>query len=490
MDKQPDKQALTLKRLPFGSDHLRGLDSRSASPYPFPAIPVTKPRFGLLFPELVTVPENKLPVTATGQMDPEIVAALDQLGGEMRDSSPADPAGDNPGIPAAYTYLGQFIDHDLTLDLTSILTQLNDPSALTNFRDPAFNLDSLYGAGPGVEAFLYDKDSPGQAKIIRRDSAPTSNDPKRLYDLQRNQQDIAILPEARNDENLIVAQVHVAFARFHNRVVRDLAVSPSSLFGIAARKVVLHYQWMIVNDFLPRFIDPALITSLLDGTLSPLYKPEGTAFMPVEFSAAAYRLGHTMVRENYNFNAGFPNASLAELFGFTRQPVPDNWNIDWSRLLATDATAPHNFARKFDPRIVPGLHNISVGGNSFDLAKRNLQRGYALGLPTGQAVATTLGATLLSPAELVQGFPGTVFTDFPILLERTPLWYYILQESSVRENGHKLGPVGQRIVAEVFVGILKADPSSYLKIPGWKPSLGATQGQFTLSDLITVALTE
>ncbi len=64
---------------------------------------------------------------------------------------------DNPKIPAGYTYLGQFLDHDMTFDPTSELDRINDPAALENFRNPRFDLDSLYGSGPADEPFQYDK---------------------------------------------------------------------------------------------------------------------------------------------------------------------------------------------------------------------------------------------------------------------------------------------------------------------------------------------
>ncbi len=145
--------------------------------------------------------------------------------------------------------------------------------------------------------------------------------------------------------------------------------------------------------------------------------------------------------------------ALEQLFFFTKKNVPDNWAINWAPFTATDATSNHNFARKFDPFIVPALHRVRTDdGELINLAIRNLQRGYALGLPTGQAIGATIGETPLTPEELVADFNGAAFVDFPFLQTRTPLWYYVLQEAAVRKNGLRLGPVGGRIVSEVFCG--------------------------------------
>ena len=74
-------------------------------------------------------------------------AAGARRGDDRRD--PADPAGNNPNIPAGFTYLGQFVDHDITLDLTSLADKEKDPLGIENFRTPSLDLDCVYGLGPG-----------------------------------------------------------------------------------------------------------------------------------------------------------------------------------------------------------------------------------------------------------------------------------------------------------------------------------------------------
>jgi hypothetical protein len=112
------------------------------------------------------------------------------------------------------------------------------------------------------------------------------------------------------------------------------------------------------------------------------------------------------------------------------------------------------------------------------LAVRDLLRGTATALPSGEAAARSLGVPPLDPVEIglaEQGWPG-----------ETPLWYYVLKEADVREQGERLGPVGAHIVGETLVSIVDADPDSYRSArPGWQPTLpGRQPGRFTLADLM------
>ena len=133
---------------------------------------------------------------------------------------------DNEAIPAGYTYFGQFVDHDITFDPVSSLQRINDPDALENFRTPRFDLDSVYGSGPGDEPFQYDRDSIDGVKLLvgkGRDvntGETTSED-----DLPRNAQGIALIGDPRNDENIIVSQLQLAFIKLHNKFVDQISGS-------------------------------------------------------------------------------------------------------------------------------------------------------------------------------------------------------------------------------------------------------------------------
>lgn len=422
---------------------------------------------------------------------PEALAALA--------SAMLDSAGeDNPDIPAGYTYLGQLIDHDITFDATPSSRVAVDPNQLPNNRTPAFDLDNLYGGGPTTHQFLYQRQDPRLLALgMCKESVDLKGRPKIpaiANDLPRTSEHFAIIGDPRDDENLIVAQTHVALADFHNHVVTSQNVS----FEEARRITTWHYQWIVLHDFATRLCGADVIADVIQNGRK-FFHFEGAPYMPVEFATAAYRLGHSMVRQDYDYNRLFgpkspetprlAPATLPILFAFTGAsangkavPLPSHWAIDWRRFYPLGAEVPLNMSRKLDPYIVPALHNIPP--MKMNLAHLNLMRGVRMGLPSGQDVARAMGLEPLTPAEIGQGPAGAAATEHG-LAEATPLWFYILQEAAVRCDGRKLGPLGARIVAEVFVGLLEADRSSFLaRDPSWTPTLGAQAGVFTMADML------
>lgn len=478
-------------------------------------------RFGRMFPGLppLFVPEGKLAALAAA----------------MRDSNPGGAGGNNPNVPAGYTYLGQFIDHDITLDTTPLDQQHADPLAIRNFRSPAVDLDSLYGQGPGVSPELYARDPATFAMKpeLLVGVASASQDasgapvPPLPNDLPRNRVGRALIGDERNDENLLVAQTHLLFIKFHNAVLArlratrpDLAGSTSALFDEARRIVTWHYQWIVLFDFVERLTEPGLVNTIRQRGRQ-FYRFRSSPYMPVEFAAAAYRLGHSMVREAYSHNRVFrfgPGAIAPATFGFLFQftgksgdiigdlvddpahgpatgpapgpfrDLPSNWVIDWRRYydLGTPPGTPDfalNAARRLDPFLVPALHTLPGGGGVLPL--RNLKRGVLLGLPSGQDVAYAMRVQALTPAQLSSGPDGAVLQQEG-LVDATPLWYYILKEAEQIHQGLRLGPVGSNIVAETFLGIVHGDRNSFLwRRSNWQPELpAATPGTFTMMDLV------
>jgi len=431
---------------------------------------------------------------------------------------------DNPEIPAGFTYFGQFVDHDITFDPNSKLQRDNDPDALRNFRTPRFDLDSLYADGPDDNPYLYEAD--GIHLLVGKNAANEDDLPRNAANPKR-----ALLGDPRNDENAIVSQLHLAFIKFHNKVVDALPASTPNLFDEARRIVRWHYQWVVVHDFLRKILGGSdVINDIIrlekykvpfgggskdiQGAVKvdlKFYHYRNQPFIPVEFSVAAYRFGHSMVRTDYELNDATEDPNDVLIFG--DDPNGDlrgfkerrgGLEIQWARFFEfSGASQDPQLTRRIDTKLAIGLSKLPFITDMFKaLAQRNLLRGKALGLPSGQAVARAMGMTkdniILTPAELnlptsVVVKPGDPPRNLAAAFNKdTPLWFYILKEAEVRCNGKRLGPVGGRIVAEVLIGLLDGDPSSYLSTePTWQPrqgQFGAPQdGKFFIADLLRFA---
>jgi hypothetical protein len=444
--------------------------------------------------------------------------------------------GGQTGIPAGFTYLGQFIDHDLTFDATTVtLGEDVSPADMLQGRSPSLDLDSLYGAGPGdpESARFYADDrhlKMGRTIAVGPDVARDGHDlPRAGTGPNKRARRAPLIPDRRNDENLAVAQTHLAMIRFHNRVVDTLpaSVPAAQRFRRARAKVVRHYQWMIRHDYLPRIAEKAVLDDvftngrkIFEVGASPLDVPT----MPVEFSVAAFRLGHSMIRENYDWNRRFDNGSgsLDLLFTFSGTSgdlgggiaLPSNWIADFRRLFdfgeagRADLVVPpqqFNRAMRIDTRLVDPLKNLptgSFGGPAvpFDdpranLAFRNLVRARMMRLATGQQMVALLrskgvAVQALTRNQILRGTNGVDLSDLPAtvkanLVARTPLWFYILREAET--NGGKLRGVGARIVAETFHRAMEGSRWSIVRSPAFRPSLGPDPDTFRMVDLLLFA---
>jgi hypothetical protein len=429
--------------------------------------------------------------------------------------SPNNP--DNLNMTAGVTFFGQFVDHDLTLDLRSPLLERTNPRRTRNFRTAAFDLDSVYGEGPQEAPELYDRTS-GDIKF-RVEAIPGSEKVSRQgairYDLPRDATGSAIIGDSRNDENVIISQFHLAMLRFHNAVVDYLrtekpeftGASAEQVFEMAQRLVRWHYQWIVLHEFLPLTIGQERVDEIVRGGPrffnaddSRFRNGRGDPQIPIEFSVAAYRFGHSQVRPSYRLNFGPDGGSPffafvvddsldpndpdpADLRGGKRAP---RRFVDWQTFFDFgDGNSRPN--KKIDAKLSTGLFQLlgSRGpspGMPADgiqsLASRNLMRHVNFGLPSGQAVARLLGVQVLTSEQLA---------ELDDMDHSTPLWFYILKEAELLEDGVHLGPVGGRIVGEVFIALLQGDRTSYLVAePNWKPILSMT-GEFHITDLLTFA---
>ena len=408
----------------------------------------------------------------------------------------------NPRLFAGFTFIGQFIDHDITFDNTPLDLQLADPDALVNFRTPRYDLDSVYGNGPSMNPELYDPND--------RDKLLLTINGNGVADVPRDANGKAIVPESRNDENLIIIQLHIAFMEFHNRLVdyvRSQGVRSEWVFEGARRLARWHYQWAVIHDFLPRFVGDTLVgpsgSVYKEHVGKPpvitlnYYKPtnkEDRPFMPVEFAVAAYRFGHSIVRPVYIINQATLDAGGVQVFSDTAgfnlnggRPIPSGLVVEWKNILEVDPNFPPRKPRKIDSKLSLPLFSLPSSivpppDPQNLLAVRNNLRGKKVGLPSGQQVAKTMRVTTLSNSQLGLTDPGWK--------NEAPLWFYVLKEAEILHKGEQLGPVGGRIIAEVLVGVLQRDKNSYLYLdPSWKPArpIAPSTGQFSFVDLLRYA---
>ncbi|WP_426303960.1 peroxidase family protein [Acidovorax facilis] len=457
-------------------------------------------RFGRLFPdeECWTLGD---PVRDLDACD-KIAAAMHAAGSQASQK-----------LPAGFTYLGQFIDHDITFDPTSIGERAVDLDELVNFRTPALDLDSIYGSGPAGQPYLYVTEprtgiagpfdtgrfmavgpvtfvptAPGneEESVRQRDGD--------LYDLPRSAAGLAnkraLIADPRNDENLLVAQLHRSFLHFHNAV----AFERPDLKNLKAVRleVMRHYQWMLLHEFLPAIAGQAAVDAARKERRFYKVGPgaaDPAPYIPLEFSGAAYRFGHSMVRDTYHFNTVFkPGTPTNLIFTFTGRGgfrsgdrYPTNWLVDWAQFFdGLRAGTSAQRAMRIDPALSGMLSKIPVGPTETrPLAALNLERAFKhYRLPSGQKVALRMGIKPLTPAQLKEGIAG-VEMDALGLTQSTPLWLYLLKEAELQHAGEQLGDVGGTIVAEVFVGLLAADPESILSHPEWRPE----GGNFGMADL-------
>ncbi len=406
-------------------------------------------------------------------------------------------------IPAGYTYFGQFIDHDITFDTASSLQRASDPNGLRNFRTPRLDLDNLYGRGPEDQPYLYDQDHHGTFLLDDLEVAGhplcvlVAGEEYLFKDLPRNSRGRALIGDMRNDENAMVSQLQLAFLMAHNTLVdlaREAIVEgradgfgpPGDLddqaFALARRTLRWLYQYIVWHDFLGRICEEDVLkTALYDPSgddavgdratwelgFKDVYSWKEQPYMPIEFSVAAYRFGHSLVRNSYRPNAWRGDTEVP-IFAATRDE-PDDLRgframrpgnvIQWDRYLQMTSSTG-DFPQKahlLDPRLSNSLISLhespELASLLNQLAFRNLKRGWRFGLPSGTAVAHALGVE-----------------PIPIAPERDSLWLYILTEAEHEHGGQRLGPVGSILVAATFAGLLKGDHTSWVnQHPRWTP---------------------
>ena len=498
-------------------------------------------------PDPITQPKlaaSVAPDLAAGAAPPFLFSRVGPRGSKLRPAlakklaNAMTPFGDQPegNVPAGYTYLGQFIDHDLTMDVTEI--ELGDPvspAELLQARSPSLDLDSLYGAGPA---------DPGSAKFYEDDGLhlKTGDTVRAGPDREKAGHDLprigtggvvkkrtALIPDPRNDENLIVAQTHLAMIRFHNRVVDKLP-------GVDAGRAEVPAGAQVGDPALP-VADPARLPAadrpgerprrrvhqraqagradrgphrrtdhadrVLGGGVPPRaqHGPRGVRLEPAVPGRRRVPLLHVRL--------------LGDGRDSRRQPeAASNWIADWRRMYDfpggghAGLAGPNGFNKaqridtfiadplKFLPTSVFGEKEEDVDFNdpTRNLAFRNLTRGSMLNLASGQQMVAhldTLGVDVepLTRQQILSGKGGAKLTglsdaDKDIIANRTPLWFYILREAETG-NG-RLRRVGARIVAETFHRAMEGSRFSIVREPDFRPKFGRDD-TFEMTDLLFFA---
>ncbi|GAA1323602.1 peroxidase family protein [Pseudonocardia xinjiangensis] len=434
-----------------------------------PARAVDRPtgaaRYGRMFPGLDPL-----------GTDPQLLMRAGTDGGICDAAAVLDPlsdGGDDATEAAGWPFFGQLIAHDITADRSPIAGDVA-PDALRNARAPVLNLEMLYSDGPIGSPYLFDLGDPARF-LLGTDGG----------DVPRNQQGVALIGEPRNDVHLFSLSLHVALLHAHNRIVdllRGAGVPEAEVFDRARTTLTWHYQWIVVHDFLPRLVGASLVEQVLAEGGRWFAPPPLQAFIPLEFADAAYRYGHGQIRHSYRLVEGGSAVPLfPDLVGFG--PLPADRRLDLGQVFDLPGRPAAQRAKRLDGRLAASLIGLPeqvtgvVDTAAYrSLAVRDLLRGETTALPSGEAVARLMGVAPLTGEEVGESWP-----------HGTPLWFYILKEAEHRGGGDQLGPAGGRIVAEVLIGLLRADPAGYLSVqPDWEPTLPATGPSFGLADLLTL----
>ena len=309
-----------------------------------------------------------------------------------------------------YTYFGQFVGHDVTHDPTPLAGPYSNPEETPNFRSPSFDLDHVYGGGPERSPYLYEGE-PGAETFKVGATTPTGY--QRDLPIKHGRILIGDMEDTRNLDNLILRQLHVLFLKFHNEAIKQLSDSSSPIsapnraisgspFERAQRLVRWHYQWIIRHDFLPRILHPDVWTHQ-ERRSRRQPDTENSYAIPIEFSLAAFRFGHSMVRNAYRLNCRKTRVLIAELMILGQQtaPIPDDYMLEWGTFLdGLPTSGPQASSSFIDTSISRAMHGLAPDtirlanklepANPSNLPVRTLLRGARAELPSGQEVANAL----------------------------------------------------------------------------------------------------
>jgi heme peroxidase len=515
--------------------------------------------------------------------------------------------------PAGYTFLGQFIDHDVTRTQTALLAlgrlnlaaqsdatvrsrlaaagittdQLRQaianaavPGSALSVNTGKLDLDSVYGVGSfaaltGINAPWFERLPNGaySGRFAQRHvQAPaTIGPPIDGFDYQRTATGEAEVPDPRNSEHKILSQIQNLFELAHNDCIDntlDHIGTPTqkdigAAFYACRNKVIWTYETIVATDFLPRFsadatlqrVAPNALRAYVRGTAptSVLPSPEGIRTslysckpgigddariqIPHEFAVAAFRLGHSLVRDDYvlhdlvrDKNGNILTGQPRPIFAVGKEPVTSGLVgdnpvvpgdvIDWSYFFDTRGSTADETAQAGRPvdalisdrlfvlpvaAIPPGPDaNGKDSSTERNLPRRNLMR-------ASEETSQITGSVALGTGEEVEAYAQQRIPDLhdataevqqllakrlksagfdPASLWQTPLWLFILAEAETTQASRRLGELGSHIIDEFLLGSLRCDQGSVLyaaakDLQGWGPTaVIAKQRHYSMPELI------
>lgn len=394
----------------------------------------------------------------------------------------------NNRILQGYTYFGQFIAHDVL--------EATNPKCRSRFVTPQLNLDSLYG----------DFNYGNKWRTLFHANGKFVHNQDDQHDLVRAADGKALIPEQRNDENVIIAQLHVFWQRVHDAIVESESLNTNLeiAVGSARRKTILTFQLLTLTDFAPLIFTDLVYDQYFKNHRT--YLEPRVSGIPLTFSRAAFRFGHSLVRQNYRLNQNQSSEDLKDLLQGNRSDrrIPATMAINWE-LFFTDKHG-ENTSFLVDPVITTTMENVpncEPATQEINIASQNLMAGAILGSghdlvqsllaqPNGLTMASDLA---LSPLQDL----GPPFKGLDgMTIQELPLWPYILLEASQVSRGFRLGPLGSIICAETFRWMIESSSISIYKkgqfnsadvmraMGEWGRTLFGSEEEISMARLITV----
>jgi hypothetical protein len=349
---------------------------------------------------------------------------------------------------AGLTYIGQMVSHDIVPP--------SSPKVGGRLVTPVLNLDSVYGITAPPSAFAV-------RKVVDSEYGVTG------YDMNRVQ-NRAMVPEHRNDENVIVSQLHVFWQRLHNYLVEELSLHPEK----AKEYTIKTFQLIVIEEFIKRILQPTIYKAYFEHNQRFLPNRQSNS-IPTFFSHAAFRFGHSMVRNAYAMRTDDDSdVSLSNLFNGGK-PLTPKLAIDWTLFFGANSQC----ALRIDMGITDKMRKVNFPIDShslIDVLYRNLKAGEFTSLPGGHEFCNYLNWYNVKNEDFSE-FKGLKLNHYNerlsalndiVPINQLPLWPYLLVEAEITsELGENLGVLGSILVADVLKQSIQQSTPSVISPDGY-----------------------